>query len=242
MEQTGASLVVERVRHELKLRAVRVASIAPIGDGFLSITFQGESLRDFASLAFDDHVKFIFEDGGEQVKRDYTPRHADPARGELTIEFALHGDGKAARWARSAQVGQEAAIGGPKGSQLVRSVLDWQLMAGDATALPAISRRIDELPGTTRAIVLVAADASERRAFPRSAGVEVHWFDGGDQLIAALDALALPAGTGFAWGAGEAGLMARVRAALDGKGVARAATRVSAYWKRGVSAHHASVP
>lgn len=36
---------------------------------------------------------------------------------------------------------------------------DWHLLAGDASALPAIHRRLQELPATTRAIVLVQVDS-----------------------------------------------------------------------------------
>jgi NADPH-dependent ferric siderophore reductase len=66
----------------------------------------------------------------------------------------------------------------------------------------------------------------------------VRWFDTAEDLVADGQALALPDGRGFAWGGGEAALMARVRAVLDDKGVPREATRVSAYWKRSVAEHH----
>jgi len=66
----------------------------------------------------------------------------------------------------------------------------------------------------------------------------VRWFDTAEDLVADVRALALPDGRGFAWGGGEAALMARVRAVLNDKGVPREATRVSAYWKRGVAEHH----
>jgi NADPH-dependent ferric siderophore reductase len=228
--------VVRRVRHELKLRDLTVARIEPLGPGFVAITFTGEALADFTSLSFDDHVKFMFaDDDGTQVRRDYTPRRFSREARELVIEFALHGDGKASNWARRAVVGQSALVGGPRGSMILPLALDWHLLAGDATALPAIARRLEELPAGSRALVLVHAQAQDRRTF---AGFEVRWFDTQDALIDALQGLALPAGRGFAWGGGEASLMARVRQVLNGKGVPREATRVSAYWKMGVAAHH----
>uniref|UniRef100_UPI0025882F6B siderophore-interacting protein n=1 Tax=uncultured Massilia sp. TaxID=169973 RepID=UPI0025882F6B len=79
-------LGVQRVRHELHIRDVTVARIAPVGDSFLSITFQGEALAQFNSLSFDDHVKFIFDVNGEQVRRDFTPLHHDLDKRELTLE------------------------------------------------------------------------------------------------------------------------------------------------------------
>jgi len=228
--------LVRRVRHELKLRDLTVARIEPLGPGFVAITFTGEALADFTSLSFDDHVKFMFaDDDGTQVRRDYTPRRFSREARELVIEFALHGDGKASTWARRAVVGQSALVGGPRGSMIVPPALDWHVLVGDATALPAIARRLEELPAGSRALVLVHAQAQDRRAF---AGTDVHWFDTQDALIDALRGLALPEGRGFAWGGGEASLMARVRQVLNGKGVPREATRVSAYWKQGVAEHH----
>lgn len=230
---------VRRVRHELKLRDLTVARIERLGDGFAAITFTGDALADFTSLSFDDHVKFMFPDAeGEQVRRDYTPRRFSREALELTIEFALHGDGKASDWARNAVVGQRALLGGPKGSMIVPLELDWHLLTGDATALPAIARRLEELPGGSRAIVLVHAAPADRRVFAGAADVDLRWFDTPEALVADLQALALPPGRGFAWGGGEASLMARVRQVLNQQGVPREATRVSAYWKQGVAEHH----
>ena len=241
MEQS-ANQLVRRVRHELKLRELTVSRIERLGDGFVAITFAGEALGDFTSLSFDDHVKFMFPDAdGEQVRRDYTPRRFSREALALTIEFALHGDGKASDWARNAVVGQQALVGGPRGSMIVPLEFDWHLLAGDATALPAIARRLEELPGGSRAIVLVQAEAADRRVFEGRADVDLRWFDTPEALVADLEALALPPGRGFAWGGGEASMMARVRQVLNVKGVPREATRVSAYWKQGVAEHHESL-
>jgi len=230
---------VRRVRHELKLRELTVSRIERLGNGFAAITFTGDALADFTSLSFDDHVKFMFPDtDGEQVRRDYTPRRFSREALELTIEFALHGDGKASDWARNAIVGQQVLVGGPKGSMIVPLELDWHLLAGDATALPAIARRLEELPGGSRAIVRVHAAPADRRVFAGAADVDVRWFDTPEALVDDVQTLALPPGRGFAWGGGEASLMARVRQVLNGKGVPREATRVSAYWKQGVAEHH----
>ena len=234
-----AEPLVRRVRHELKLRELTVARIERLGDGFAAVTFTGTALADFTSLSFDDHVKFMFPDAeGEQVRRDYTPRRFSREALELTIEFALHGDGKASGWARNAVVGQRALVGGPKGSMIVPLELDWHLLTGDATALPAIARRLEELPGGSRAIVLVHAAPADRRVFAGAADVDLRWFDTPEALVADLQALAPPPGRGFAWGGGEASLMARVRQVLNEQGVPREATRVSAYWKQGVAEHH----
>ncbi|MBL8348946.1 MAG: siderophore-interacting protein [Burkholderiaceae bacterium] len=231
---------VQRVRHELRRRDVAVARVEPLGPGFVAITFGGESLADFVSDSFDDHVKFIFDGGeAEPLRRDYTPRRFDRARCELTIEFALHGDGRASDWARRARPGQQATIAGPRGSMIIPTDFDWHLLAGDATALPAIHRRLEELGPDSRTIAIVQlADAADRRAFAATSQLELQWVDDADALVAALGRLPLPPGEGFAWAAGEASTMARLRDLLRDKGLPREAMRVAAYWKRGLSAHH----
>lgn len=231
---------VQRVRHELRRREVAVTRVEPLGPGFVAITFGGESLADFVSDAFDDHVKFMLDDGeAEPARRDYTPRRFDRARCELTIEFALHGEGRASDWARRARPGQPATIAGPRGSMIIPTDFDWHLLAGDATALPAIHRRLEELGPDTRTIAIVQlADVADRRAFATAARLELQWVDDADALVAALARLPLPSGEGFAWAAGEAATMARLRDLLRDKGQPREAMRVAAYWKRGLSAHH----
>ena len=236
-------LTVQRVRHELRVRDLTVSRIAPLGDSFLSITFQGEALDGFVSASFDDHVKFVIPGiDGDTIRRDYTPLWYNAQARELTLEFALHSSGGASDWATSAVIGQAAIIAGPRGSMIIPQGYDWHLLAGDRSALPAIRRRLSELPASSRAIVVIAASGADRLPLESQADVDVTWVDLDAELVAALDALTLPAGEGFAWYAGEAATAKQVREVLGaGKGIAKEAMRVSAYWKRGVADHHESL-
>lgn len=233
---------VQRVRHELHRRDVEVVRIERPSPHFVAITFAADSLREFVSLGFDDHVKFMFDagDGGEPVRRDYTPRRWDLARGELTLEFAVHGHGGAGNWADKARVGQRAIIGGPRGSMIVPTDYHLHLLVGDASALPAIHRRLEELPEGSRAIVIaLMPDAADRREVPSRAQVDLHWVAGDEELLAAVRSLTLPPGEGFSWCAGEAGLMARLRAVLvEEKGQTKETMKVAAYWKPGAADFH----
>jgi NADPH-dependent ferric siderophore reductase len=227
---------VERIRHEIKRRELRVVRVERPSPHVRRVTLVGESLADFTSASFDDHVKVFFE--GE-VRRDYTPRSFDPAARELVLEFVLHGDhddggagagGAAAAWAAQATAGQLLVVAGPRGSFVVPMDYDWHLLVGDETALPAIARRLEELPAGARAIVVArTGDPADRRRFRTAADARVHWVDDDAALVAAVRALALPAGDGYAWCAGEAATIAEVR---------RVAIRAAAYWKRGAVAHH----
>lgn len=237
MEAIGKTRRVERVRHEIKRREVEVVRVEPVGSGFASVTFQGDDLADFVSLSFDDHIKFMFTDeAGEPLSRDYTPRSYDRAARTLTIEFALHGEGKATAWARQAAPGQRAIIAGPRGSMIIPMDFELHLLTGDATALPAIARRLEELPASARAIVIASG---EPRALSSRAKLDVRWVDGNEELIAAVQDLPVPEAETHAWAAGEAATMARLRTVLaQEKNIPKEAMRVAAYWKRGASNHH----
>lgn len=233
---------VQRLRHELKFRELTVREVRDVTPHLRAVTFTGESLADFVSPSFDDHVKVFFDAGADEepAKRDYTPRCFDNAKCELTLEFVRHGDGPASGWAEQAAPGQRLRIGGPRGSFLIPLDYAWHLLVGDETALPAIARRLEELPPAAKAIVVLQiADDADRPALQTEADVQWHWTRAGDETLALLRGLPLPAGEGYAWAAGEAAEMAELRRILvDEKGHDKRAIRAAAYWKRGASAHH----
>ena len=257
------SLAVERIRHTVQVRRLRVQAIQRPSPQLVRVRLEGEALRGFVSASFDDHLKLMLpaqpgqplvlpQPGPEGLAmppgverpamRDYTPRAFDAEAGWLDIEFVLHGEGVASLWADAARIGDEVGIGGPRGSFVVPTGFDWHLLVGDETALPAIARRLEELPASTQAIVVAETrDAREQRALSSRASLGTHWVQAGDSAALArqVAALRLPGGEGFAWAAGEAASMVAVREALvGGHGLDKSRVRASAYWKRGSEAHH----
>jgi NADPH-dependent ferric siderophore reductase len=179
--------------------------------------------------------------------RDFTPRRFDPAAGELVIDFVVHGEGPASSWAAGAAVGALLGQGGPRGSLVVSDDFDWYLLAGDESALPSIARRLEELPATARAIVIAeVADAAGELELATRAELELTWLhrDGAepgstDLLERAIRSLDLPGGEGFAWVAAEADSVRPLRSHLrEERGLAKASTRITGYWKRGAADHH----
>lgn len=229
---------VQRVRHELRRRTLRVIQRESPSPGFVRLTFADPSLRDFRSDGFDDHVKLLLpQPDGSLVKRDYTPAAFDTAAGTLTLEFALHAHGPASDWARRAEVGTLAEIGGPRGSMLIPADDDWQLLVGDAAALPAILRRLAEGAAGRRvqAIVLVDTPDDVRRVTLRD-GQGLQWVHDDAALLEAVRRHGRPDGRHFVWAGGEHQRMARLCALLtDELGIDGADLKVSSYWKRGVS-------
>lgn len=258
-------LAVTRVRHALKLRLGRVDRVLQITPYLTRVTLSGEDLRDFESASFDDHMKVFFPEPGAMkpvmptlaaqgpvyepgaarpTMRDFTPRRFDSTTCELDIEFAMHEAGPATSWAAQARPGQYLGLGGPRGSMVIPTWFDWHLLIGDDTALPAISRRLEELPSGARAIVVAeVADVAARIEFQSRADIQVIWahraaLDGG--LMRALESLPpLPTGQGFTWAAAEAAIVRQVRShLLEHRGIDKSRVRAAAYWKRGASAIH----
>ena len=168
---------IERVRHELKSRTIHVGSIDQLTPGMLHITFTGDDLADFVSLAPDDHVKlFVPTPTGDIARRDYTPRRYDPRAKILMIDFALHDAGPATQWPMNAKLGDTLQIGGPKSSVVMESKVPRWLLIGDETALPAIGRRIEEaIAGTKITSIVAVAGAEERQSFETEANLTMHW-------------------------------------------------------------------
>ncbi len=235
---------VQVLRHEIKRRTLDVVNVEQISPGFKRVTLKGESLADFISASFDDHVKFIVNpEAAEPAMRDYTPRFYDNAKQELVIEFAMHGEGPANAWAEKVKPGDQALIAGPRGSRVIPMDYQWQLMFGDETAFPAISRRLEELPAGARVtVVALAQDARDRREFPTQADAQIVWVDSDEQLIDWAKQHQLAAGEGFVWCAAEASIIKALRNIfVEEKGHDINAIRTSAYWKKRTAAFHEEV-
>ncbi len=231
---------VERMRFELRRRELVVSRVERPTPGFAAITLAGAALEGFQSLSFDDHLKLMLpQPDGTVAMRDITPRAFDAARQELRLEIALHGHGPASAWAAQAAPGQPATIGGPRGSMIIPADHDWHLLAGDASALPAILRRLDELPAGTVAQVLVQVDDADERALHSAATVRAIWVRTAAQWLRQLRDAEWPAGDGFVWLAGEARVVAQAREiVLNERQHPREALRAAAYWKQGAEAFH----
>jgi NADPH-dependent ferric siderophore reductase len=250
------------------MRLGEVHSVRTLTPQLVSISVRGPDFQDFSSSSFDDHVKLLLPQPGQPlvlpvfgpdgpvaapdaalrpVARDYTPRRFDNALCELELEFAMHGVGPADDWARQVGPGQKLGVGGPRNSRVISLEYDWHLLIGDDTALPAIARRLEELPGTARALVVIEVDGADCVPPLRSsATVEfTHLFRRAShpaRLAEKVRELHLPTGAGYAWAAGEAAEIAAVRRELvTTHGLDKSRIRAAAYWKRGAAAHHTRI-
>jgi NADPH-dependent ferric siderophore reductase len=240
---------IVRVRHESRRRKLVVQRIEIISQKMFRVTFGGEELDGFTSVGFDDHVKLIFDSMGpdEPPMRDFTPRRFDPSARELVIDFAIHEVGVATNWAASAAPGQALSVGGPRGSFMIPKDIGCHLLIGDESALPAIGRRLEELPAGTQAIVIAEIDSeAERLVFTSKAAVDLRWVyrrgaPAGTSagILEALRKLTLPAASVFAWAAAESKVARAIRQhLLTEQRLDKQWIKAAGYWQHGsVGAH-----
>lgn len=256
-----------RVRHELRFRQLTVKAVQRVTPHLIRITLTGDALQGFTSPGFDDHAKLFFPDaatgqltlpaagpdgpvwpeGGRPAMRDYTPRRHDAQANTLEIDFALHDAGPATQWAEQAKPGDIVGVGGPRGSFIVPTEFDWHLLIGDDTALPAISRRLAELPAGARVVVLAEVDSeADEIPFETQAELTLRWVHRqgaapglSPVLVDTLKTMALPAGDFHAWVGCESAIAKALRAHLVGeRGANPKWVRASGYWRRGAVATH----
>ncbi|RCG27621.1 siderophore-interacting protein [Streptomyces diacarni] len=249
-------------RRKPQLHHARVVRTEQLTPHMVRVVLSGEGLTGFPAGEHTDHyVKLLFPAPGvtypqpfdiERIRaelprdqwpamRTYTVRAWDPATGELTIDFVVHGDeGLAGPWARSAAAGDEVYFLGPGGAYSPSPEADWHLLVGDESALPAIAASLARVPegAPVRAFIEVAG-VEEEQPLAAPPGAEVVWLHRGTapvgaRLVAAVRELDFPEGRVLAFVHGEAGFVKELRGHLRlERGIAREQLSISGYWRLG---------
>ena len=256
-----------RVRHHLKFRIVTVQEIIKISPSLIRIVFRGDDLSNFKSDSFDDHVKLFFPDATtgrvvqpemteqglkfaddiKPIARDYTPRLFDLEAKTLTIDFVIHDAGPATEWAQHAKIGDQIAIGGPRGSMVIPMTYQHYVLIGDETALPAIARRLEELPASAQATVILEVESAQNQIELKSAAtMNITWLHRDGQASGqttlfthALESLSLPQHDYFIWVAAETQVARQLRKTLvEQYQVAKDAIKAAGYWQHGTANAH----
>ncbi|PWR12470.1 NADPH-dependent ferric siderophore reductase [Micromonospora acroterricola] len=147
--------------------------------------------------------------------RTYTVRAVRPHLAEVDVDLVLHGDsGPATRWAGRVSVGDEIAILGPDagydgdhgGIEFRPSSAGRLLLAGDETAVPAISGICERLPLDARGtVVLEVPDAGDVLPLVAPPGMDVHWLARGADAHGSRLVPAVTAAAGELLAGGSAG-------------------------------------
>lgn len=226
--------------------------------GMRRVVFGGDGLQGFPAGRWTDHyIKIFYPREGvsypepfdmprirEEFPRDqwpvtrtYTVRRWDAEAGELTVDFVVHGtSGVAGPWAAAAKPGDEIHFAGPGGAYAPDPTAAWHLLAGDESALPAISAALERMPedAVVRAFVEVSGPEEEQ---PDVQGVT--WLHRGtrpvgEALTEAVRTMDRPSGHPQAFVHGEAGFVRDLRRWLRlDLAVPRDLLSVSGYWRLG---------
>ncbi|OLT51891.1 phage tail protein [Corynebacterium sp. CNJ-954] len=219
----------------------------------------------FTSGGFDDDIRLIFPYPGEDapvlpvqkehgldqpkdprpLSRAYTVRRWNAESGELDVDFVRHGVGVGTTWAYRARVGDRIHFFGPSLSRSLPDLgqdADWLLIVGDDTAVPAIARLLEDLPGDARAQVFIeVTEDSHRQELRELPQVTVTWLTHGTSAGAAAHSPLLDAvrttdwwdGRPFAWIAGEQSTVRDLRRHLvEECEVPKTDIDFTGYWRR----------
>ncbi len=216
------------------------------------ITLTGDALTQYPEIETSAYVKLMFDFDGnplttpppspkEAQLRTYTIRTLNREAGEMEIDMAIHGGGKASGpasyWATTASEGDTIVVGGPGSSKGLAESYDWVLFAGDMTSLPAISTYLEKLaPETVGHAVIKVTTADDIQALEAPAGVSVIWVTGENSLVDEVAAQSWHPGTPGIWVACEFSDMRALRQLLvKERHVAHEQLYISSYWREGRS-------
>jgi NADPH-dependent ferric siderophore reductase len=182
--------------------------------------------------------EFLHDDGQRPVLRTLTPRRHDPVAGTLDVEIVVHGDGPMSEWVTVTEPGDPAAVSGPGRGYPIDEAATSFLLAGDESAIPAISQLLEALPATAAVAVLIEVTRPDARVeVPAHPRAEVQWLDRpaeappGTAIEAAIRGAAIEP-VAKVWVAGEAAAMHRIRKHLfEQRGLTRSSCVVRGYWK-----------
>lgn len=218
--QRGIMRLMRIENHE-----TRVIAVEDFTPWYRRVTFAAdtllEGLETFPTLWLRLWVPNPTKGTGSLVQRGYTFVAVDHESKSFSLDFVLHDvAGPAGDWAKMVAPSDRvevaltpAKIDIPEGTHTV-------VLAGDATALPAINSWLESVPESVQTHAFIEEDHADRELLPMVQRERGTWLwvnrDGvrGEALASAIRA-AVPEQSGiYVWGAGEKTLVKNVRGVL----------------------------
>lgn len=171
--------------------------------------------------------------------RTYTIRSFDPVARELAVDIVDHGcRGLTPPWLARLTVGDPVLLHDARGKYRPDPGADWHLLAGDATALPAIAVTLQAMaPGTRVTALIEVTDRADEQVLPTAADADIRWLhrSRGETLTEAVRSLPCRPGVMQAFVHGEGGAMRELRRhLLHERRVRPELLSLSGYWRQGL--------
>lgn len=248
MSQPVAEPAAERPRGRPNLPSwtLTVTDAFDIGGRFRRVLFTADNIGALDYRPGQDLAFFLPLGNGEVGRRHYTIRSFDRAKGEIAVDFVMHGRTPGPEFARTARPGDVVEAKGPRGRTVIRDDADWHLFTGDETCLPAILHMLETLPEGAKAFVFLEVQSEEdKQAVESPADVAVEWIVRGalppgpnTLVLDRLAAFALPEGAGQAYIIGETSNVRAQRHHLVGRGLPKDRIASEGYWRPGREGGH----
>jgi len=191
-------------------------------------------------IRYEDHVEYPEH---KPVPRAYSVRKYYPETNELDIDFVAHGEGTpGSGWAINAKQGDELGVIGPGGPDPLLQPSDWHILAGDMTAVPAMSAILEELPEDAKGAAFIEVDSfDDVHEIEHPLGVSLNWLkrEGEEPALTLLNAIKASGEPEVecsvsAFIAGENRSVIHCRKYLAAKfGLKKKSMYAIPYWKRG---------
>lgn len=185
-------------------RLLRVKRSEQLSPSLKRIFLAGDALQGFPEHSDGAHIKLMFPqmhqrdpvlptlgpkgpiwppDHQRPITRTYSVSRYDAVRGELAVDFVLHGDnGPASRWALRAQEGDAIGVAGPGGPDRIKPGADWYLLVADPSAYAALCAALASLPADAKGYAFVeVADAADVLPLSPPTQMQVRWVVRGTQ-------------------------------------------------------------
>lgn len=244
-------------------RLLTVTAVQQVTPLLRRIILTGDSLIGFPEDRFGAHLKVFLPREGQTdihlptigpngliwppadkkpIARTYSVRYYDPDKNHLAIDFVRHGhNSPAASWAERARKGDQLGIAGPGGPHPLIAPADFHVIAGDMTALPAISSLLEYLPEKTEGDAFIEiVNQNQIHNLINNTSIQVHWVTQEDTLdprllFKTISNYKLPTDLNVsAWVAGENSSVIEIRDYLRKTfSLTKKTLYAVPYWRRG---------
>ena len=179
--------------------------------------------------------------------RTYTVAEQRSAPNEIDVDFMLHtgtdgaSHGIAAPWSLITQADDEISLFGPGPAKFINTDAECFLLAGDMTALPALTANLKLLPANARGKAFIEIlSEDDKQDLKQPENVEIIWVvndaPGSDEspLFHAIEQADWQEGKLSVWVACEFKTMKKIRQYLKvDREVEKSHLYISSYWKKG---------